>query len=177
MQQATWVFGYGSLIWKQGFPYLDAKPARILGWARRFWQGSHDHRGVPEDPGRVVTLVESPGNWCVGRAFLVGPEVFHHLDHREKNGYAHLDVTIHLANGPVEGVTYHAPPNNPAFLGDAPVDEIVGQIARCSGESGRNLDYVLELAQSLRALGTHDAHVFHLEERLRSLQAQLPGSE
>jgi len=162
----TWVFGYGSLIWKQDFPYFDSRPARIAGWARRFWQGSHDHRGTPDDPGRVVTLVESPGTWCDGRAFLVGPEVFDHLDHREKNGYAHLDVEIHCADQRFRGVTYHAPMGNPAFLGDAPLEEVVEQIIRCCGESGRNLDYVLELARSLRALGVQDAHVFELETRL-----------
>ena len=92
--QPTWVFGYGSLIWKQDFPYLEARPGRITGWARRFWQGSHDHRGLEHDPGRVVTLVAAPGEHCDGRAFLVEPEVFEHLDHREKNGYERIAVEI-----------------------------------------------------------------------------------
>jgi glutathione-specific gamma-glutamylcyclotransferase len=84
--QPTWVFGYGSLIWKQDFPFIEARPCAINDWSRRFWQGSHDHRGVPQNPGRVVTLIESPGASCAGRAFLIEPEVFDHLDHREKNG-------------------------------------------------------------------------------------------
>jgi cation transport protein ChaC len=106
--QPSWVFGYGSLIWKQDFPYLESRPGRITGWARRFWQGSHDHRGLEHDPGRVVTLVATPGEHCYGRAFLVEPEVFEHLDHREKNGYERIAVEITFESGGVNGIVYRA---------------------------------------------------------------------
>ena len=173
MTGPTWVFGYGSLIWRQDFPFLDDRPAFVTGWERRFWQGSHDHRGVPDDPGRVVTLIRSPGQRCYGRAFLIRPEVFEHLDHREINGYRRFRVELVLAHGGREpehapGVMYVASTDNPAFLGEAPMDEMIAQIRRCAGASGSNIEYVLELARALRALDETDEHVEALAAGLRA---------
>ena len=161
-----WVFGYGSLIWRQDFPYLDARRAKLTGWARRFWQGSHDHRGVADDPGRVVTLVEAPGEVCTGRAFLVRHDVFDHLDHREKNGYERRDLSIRFDEGEAVATTYIASGDNVAFLGPAPLHEMVAQINRSAGESGPNREYVLELRRALDDLGVDDPHVRELAERL-----------
>ena len=166
MTGPTWLFGYGSIIWRQDFPFLDARPAFVTGWERRFWQGSHDHRGVPDDPGRVVTLIRSPGRRCYGRAFLIEPDVFEHLDHREINGYQRFRVDLGLAEEDVSGVMYVASPDNPAFLGDAPMDDMVAQIRRCAGASGTNVEYVLELARALRTLDETDLHVEALAARL-----------
>ena len=83
----VWLFGYGSLIYLVDFPYLDSRPACISGWSRRFWQGSHDHRGTEANPGRVVTLIEEADALCGGIAYLVEAPVFRQLDEREKNGY------------------------------------------------------------------------------------------
>lgn len=159
MTEPAWVFGYGSLIWRQDFPFLDARRAELQGWARRLWQGSHDHRGTPEDPGRVATLVAAADSCCVGRAFLVAPEVFEHLDYREKNGYSRLPVTLEFETGPARGVTYVGHPDNPAFLGDAPLDDMVAQVLRCVGPSGSNIEYVVELDRALRGMGVVDPHI------------------
>ena len=166
--ESIWLFGYGSLIYKVDFPFLERRPATIEDWARRFWQGSHDHRGTPDSPGRVVTLVPEKGSICKGVAYRVEHRVFEHLDHREKNGYQRHASKILLSEsgGEVDGTLYVADKNNPAFLGDAPLEELARHIAASQGPSGSNSDYVLQLARALRDLNDHDPHVVALESLL-----------
>ncbi len=167
---SVWLFGYGSLIYKADFPYLERRPASIAGWTRRFWQGSHDHRGTPEAPGRVATIVPAAGATCHGMAYLVTPEEFAHLDHREKNGYLRLAIDIRFdGGGTEEGLVYIARHDNAAYLGEAPEEEIARHIARAHGPSGPNAEYLLRLAQALRDMGHVDEHVFAIEEHLAGL--------
>ena len=168
-EQATWVFGYGSLISKVDFPYLKREVGSISGWQRRFWQGSHDHRGTPEAPGRVVTLIPARNRICRGVAYLVEPRVFRHLDHREKNGYTRLPCSITLDRqcDPVDGIVYVADEYNDAYMGAMPIRALASHIRSSHGPSGSNRDYVLQLADSLRKLGENDPHVEALESLLK----------
>jgi len=171
----VWVFGYGSLIWRPSFPFEERRKAWISGFARRLWQGSDDHRGVPGALGRVVTLVPMAESRTVGVAFRIAgpnvPEVLDHLDWREKNGYERHLVDLHGDDDRsfARGVVFVAGALNPHFLGDAPLDALVRQIAGARGPSGENREYVVELAQALRALGAPDDHLESIVERLEQL--------
>lgn len=163
-----WLFGYGSLIWRPDFPYVQQQVGTINGWSRRFWQGSHDHRGVPEAPGRVVTLVPDAAASCGGMAFEIASQhaesVLTELDYREKNGYERHQVDCLLSTGEtVDCLVYLAGKNNEAFLGDAPMAEIAAQIRTAEGPSGSNKEYLLKLAQALREHDLQDDHTFELE--------------
>ena len=165
-----WLFGYGSLIHKVDFDYLECQSAHILGYERRFWQGSHDHRGTVENPGRVLTLTAIPKARCFGKAFKVEHQVFEHLDHREKNGYLREEIDIFLACGrKVTGLLYIGAPDNPAYFGEASIKEIAEHIYRSSGPSGDNKDYVYDLAVALREHGEVYEHVFAIEQALKRL--------
>jgi cation transport regulator ChaC len=168
-----WLFGYGSLIFKADFSFIERRPANIRNWTRRFWQGSHDHRGSEESPGRVVTLVPQEGAICEGMAYLITPQVFDHLDYREKNGYLRCITDINFDyGGSAQGLVYIATDDNAAFLGAASERDIARQIATAVGPSGRNRDYLTELASALRKLGKEDQHVFTIEQHLIKLEEQ-----
>ena len=163
----VWLFGYGSLIYLVDFPYLESRPATIRGWSRRFWQGSHDHRGTEANPGRVVTLIEDADAVCGGIAYLVEAPVFEQLDEREKNGYLRFSTEMNFDDGThATGLIYIASPDNEAYLGEASELEIARQICAAEGASGANSDYLLELAVALRDLGLQDQHVFDIEAHI-----------
>lgn len=170
-----WVFAYGSLIWRPGFCFAERRCGRVRGLARRFWQGSTDHRGAPDAPGRVVTLVEQPGASCTGVAFRVPASERAHalsaLDDRElrRGGYARAHVRFEGADGrDVDDVlAYVATAESPLYLGPASEAEIAAQAVQACGQAGSNREYVERLADALRSLGLACEHTFSVERELR----------
>lgn len=166
-----WIFGYGSLIWRPAFDFEISRKAAVRGWRRRFWQASPDHRGVPEAPGRVVTLVPEPEALCWGMAFKPArtdwAAVMAELDHREQNGYERVAVELEFDDGTRgAGITYVAGPHNPSFIGPAPLADMAAQIALAVGPSGANSEYLHRLADVLDHLGVHDEEVVSLRAAL-----------
>ncbi|XP_035216549.1 putative glutathione-specific gamma-glutamylcyclotransferase 2 isoform X2 [Stegodyphus dumicola] len=179
-----WIFGYGSLMWKINFPYEQKIIGYIKGFKRRFWQGSEDHRGIPGSPGRVVTIVPSsnPEDQVYGVAYKIAEDdildVIKYLDFREKDGYQQQTVLFHPYNEelkPFEITIYIGDTSNPFYLGPAPLDIIAKQILHSEGPSGRNDDYLFQLAEAMRNLVPHiyDAHLYELEKLVKSMKVEI----
>lgn len=173
---ALWIFGYGSLIFRPGFPHEEKRPAIVPGWTRRLEQGSPDHRGTPERLGRVATLVPMREGVVGGVAFRVADEhaeqVLAELDHREQGGYDRITLSAEpLGGGPaLTAITWIASPGNPYHLGPAPLAAMVEQIRGAVGPSGPNVEYVLRLAEALAELGIVDPHVDEVARALRAIR-------
>ncbi|MBW2267972.1 MAG: gamma-glutamylcyclotransferase [Deltaproteobacteria bacterium] len=177
MQDDLWIFGYGSLVWRPAFAHVEKRPGWVEGFARRFWQASTDHRGVPDAPGRVVTLVPEMGACCWGMAYRVAAaqqgEVLATLDHRESGGFVRREVEVRLPAGEaLPALVYVAEPGNPNYLGPAPSEVIAAQIRRSTGPSGPNDEYLLRLSEALREIGGEDPHVEDLVARLSAARLE-----
>lgn len=162
-----WIFGYGSLVWRPNFDFRDRQPAKISGWARRFYQGSPDHRGTSESLGRVVTLIQAAEEECYGVAYAIDShkrnEIFEYLDIREQGGYSLINADIQLLNGNhVSGHVYIANAGNRFYLGPTSVEKMAIQILTAHGPSGSNLEYFNQLYEALSLFAPDDAHMTEL---------------
>lgn len=101
-----------------------------------------------------------------------------HLDFREKNGYTQTDVLFYLGEDPTTQIhlkIYIGTVDNEEYLGPAPIEDIAKQIYLSSGPSGKNVDYLLNLANAVRQLFPEDTdeHLFDLEKNVKNLQANI----
>lgn len=100
-----------------------------------------------------------------------------HLDHREKGGYASVSVTFHPednTHSPFDLEIYIGTEENPFYLGPADIQDIAKQIYQSEGPSGKNTEYLFELASAMKQLVPHayDDHLFTLEHEVRRLCEQ-----
>ena len=168
-----WVFGYGSLLWRTGFDYAEAVPARLDGWHRAPCVLSHVHRGTPERPGVVLGLDQ--GGSCDGLAFRVPDmgrvKVLDYLRGREQVTMVYQErvLPVALVDGRrVEAVTYTVDRTHEQYAHSLPLSELVERIEGARGQSGVNPDYFRDTAAKLEEMGIRDDLVARIAERLGS---------
>lgn len=161
-----WVFGYGSLMWDPGFPYIEAAEARLLGYHRAFCVWSHHYRGTPECPGLVLGL--APGSSCRGRAFRVAEpdrdRVWDYLYRREMltGVYDPRWLTVKMASGAQGALAFIVNRHHPQYAGRLSDDVILGHIGRAVGQRGPCADYLRNTVAHLDVMGIFDSHLHRL---------------
>jgi cation transport protein ChaC len=166
-----WVFGYGSLMWRPGFPYRERHLATLTGYHRSLCVFSHVHRGTPEMPGLVLGL--DRGGKCLGVAFAVeAPErdaTLAYLREREQVTAVYLErqVRVRLDDGRVlPAVTYVADRRHPQYAGRLPIEDLLRLVNQGVGVSGANPDYVRATHQQLIEMGVSDPILAGIAARL-----------
>jgi cation transport protein ChaC len=164
-----WVFGYGSLMWRPGFEFLEQVPARLIGEHRALCVYSFDHRGTPEKPGLVLGL--DRGGACRGIAFRVSArhrnDTVQYLRSREQttNVYREVMRSVWLENEArqrVSALAYVVDRGHVQYAGRLSLAQQLRHVQQGHGRSGNNRDYVLSTVKSIEAQGFRDQQLHQL---------------
>jgi glutathione-specific gamma-glutamylcyclotransferase len=168
-----WVFGYGSLMWRPGFAYLERVPARLIGLHRALCVFSFVHRGTPGRPGLVLGL--DRGGMCRGIALRVAAAArsatIDYLRAREQvtSVYVETKRQIELENKTrrrVRALCYIVDRSHVQYAGRLTLAESLRHVRQGHGKSGPNRDYVIETVRALESLGYREGELHLLAERL-----------
>jgi glutathione-specific gamma-glutamylcyclotransferase len=170
-----WVFGYGSLMWRPGFEFLERVPARLIGLHRALCVYSFVHRGTPERPGLVLGL--DRGGMCRGIAFRVAAgareQTIDYLRAREQVTTVYLETIRRIeledkARRQVQALCFIVDRSHVQYAGRLSLSQRVHLVRQGHGRSGANREYVIETVQALEALGYSETDLHLIAARLLS---------
>lgn len=172
-----WVFGYGSLMWRPGFPFIERRTAVLHGRRRAFCIYSVHHRGTYARPGLVLGL--APGGAVRGAAYRVAgdawPDVYAYLREREQPTETYFEAWSEVridGNGKTQALIFLSDRSHGQWAGALSLEQQAELIAGASGLSGRNIDYLRDLVEHLREDGVRD-HA--MEALLKMVEAREAG--
>lgn len=162
MASERWVFGYGSLMWRPGFPFVERRGATLHGRRRAFCIYSVHHRGTYERPGLVLGL--APGGACRGAAYRVDEadwaQTYAYLLEREQPTETYIEARrfIRLDDGRrVECLCFLSDVMHAQWAGALSLERQAELISGATGLSGKNVDYLRDLVDHLREMRVRDA--------------------
>jgi cation transport protein ChaC len=172
-----WIFGYGSLMWRPGFDFIERQPALLRGAHRSLCVYSYVHRGTEEKPGLVLGL--DSGGSCRGIAFRVksaaAGATIDYLRGREQVTMVYREAfrSVRLLDGTtrkVQAVCFLVDRRHPQYAGRLPVSKQAELVAHGHGQSGDNVEYVANTLSHLDEMGLR-------ENALQQVMAQLGTSK
>ncbi|WP_324770552.1 gamma-glutamylcyclotransferase [Pokkaliibacter plantistimulans] len=170
---SLWVFGYGSLIWRPDFPFIEAHEARLYGYHRSLCVWSHVHRGTPDQPGLVFGLDQ--GGCCRGRVYRVDEasqwQVLSYLAERELTTavYQPRYLWVHTDQGRQHALCFVVDKAHHQYAGALTPDKAALAVARAVGKSGRSLDYLAATLSELEARGLPSRHLQSILQQAQTL--------
>jgi glutathione-specific gamma-glutamylcyclotransferase len=168
-----WVFGYGSLMWRPDFDFVERAQARLVGAHRALCVYSFVHRGTPERPGLVLGL--DRGGTCRGIAYRVAAskraDTVAYLRAREQVTSVYLECMrpIWLEHQPerrVPALCYMVDRGHAQYAGRLSLEQQLHHVRQGHGQSGANRDYVVATVRALEQLGYRETELHLLAQRL-----------
>jgi glutathione-specific gamma-glutamylcyclotransferase len=181
-KEDLWVFGYGSLMWRPGFDFVESALAWVHGYHRSLCIFSHVHRGTPERPGLVLGL--DRGGSCQGVAFRVAARdrerTIDYLRERELVTSVYLEKTVGVRfaeGGCVNALAYVVDRSHCQYAGRLPYEEMTRLVQEGVGVNGDNPAYVRNTYEHLLQLDIHDGELAEIVRRLDQCSCRAAPAE
>jgi cation transport protein ChaC len=168
-----WIFGYGSLIWRPEFDFVERRPAKVHGWHRALKMWSRINRGTPDRPGLVFGMLS--GGSCQGVVFRIpraeGRKVLALLWAREMKLaiYDPKWLTCQTPAGPVTALAFTLSRKSPSHTGVLQPEEYRRIFIEASGIYGTTYEYA---HRTLEELKRHNIRDKGLEKLLKLIESQ-----
>lgn len=166
-----WIYGYGSLIWRPEFDFVERRGALLHGYHRALCLWSRVNRGTPERPGLVFGL--DAGGSCRGVAFRIphedAPQIMEALWRREMPSGAYIPRWLRCRTeaGLITALAFTMNRQTDAYVRDLPHEQLVHIVRNAHGTYGPCIDYVLETADALMRHNIVDRRLTALARALR----------
>jgi len=164
-----WLFGYGSLLWKPDFDYVESRMATVRGWHRSFCIWVARFRGTRDQNGLMMAL--DRGGQCRGMIFRVPKDraevVLHTLFRRElvvkPPGTPPRWLTAQTHEGPIRAIGFVVDRGSRFYSGKLPPEEVAEVVSKAAGHWGTCAEYLYNTVSHLEELGIHDRNLWRLQ--------------
>jgi glutathione-specific gamma-glutamylcyclotransferase len=166
-REPVWVFAYGSLIWKRGFPVAERRVGTLHGYHRQFCLLVKRFRGSPDAPGLMLGLER--GGMCRGIVYRLAD---HERDEALRTIWAREILTaayvphwadVRTAEGLVRAIVFVINRAHERYTGRLSEEAVADALARACGHVGSCAEYLLETVTHLEELGIRDRRLWRLQ--------------
>lgn len=166
----TWIFAYGSLIWKPACDFVEMRTGLLHGWHRAFCLGwNNRHRGSPERPGLMLAL--DRGGACKGALYRLPDdrrdECLIKLFEREMgwrpSPFPPRMVTVRSGERTIRALTFCIDRKSGRYVSGLSDERIADVLATAVGTRGSMAEYLFATVAHLEEMGIHDPHLWRLQ--------------
>ncbi len=177
----TWLFAYGSLIWKPEIEHVGERLGSARGWHRAFCFRVRRFRGTPHQPGLMMALdrggecrgvlYELPSDdlaWQFGRLFR------REFTYKPANSIPRW-ISVATARGDVKALAFVMNRASPAYTGKLSLEEVAGTLAKACGHWGTGAEYLFNTVSHLEERGIRDRNLWRLQRLVAEhIEADMP---
>jgi cation transport protein ChaC len=165
----TWLFAYGSLIWRPEIEHVEARKGTARGWHRSFCFRIERFRGTKEQPGLMMSL--DRGGQCQGVLFRLAPEnleaqldklVRREITVKPPNNIPRW-IAVATEQGPLRAIAFVMNRRSRFYTGRLSPEAVADVVARACGHWGSCAEYLHNTVAHLEELGIHDRSLWRLQ--------------